>query len=75
MIDQPVSLGLPEKPKPGSEGDAALRSVGPAVFFDVLAIGRDDDRARLAHYARGADAPLPGFWRARDLSATKAAKG
>lgn len=60
----------PALPKPGSEGDAALRSVGTAVFFDVLAIGRDDDRRRLAHYAQGADAPLPGFWRPRDLDGT-----
>lgn len=57
----------PSLPKPGSEGDAALRSVGTSVFFDVIALGRDDDRARLRHYAAGASAPVAGFWRPRDL--------
>lgn len=57
-------------PKPGSEGDRALRAVGPDAVFDVIAMLDDQGRARLAAYAGGGYSgpsgsrrkPEPGFW-------------
>ncbi len=55
-------------PNAGSEGDKALRAVGPHGVFD--AIEMFDDRAvsqRLASYAQGVDAPIVGFWSEADV--------
>lgn len=55
-------------PTPGSEGDKALRAVGPHGVFD--AIEMFDDAAvsqRLVAYANGVDVPLPGFWSDGDI--------
>ncbi len=50
-------------PKSGSEGDKALRAVGPGVVFDVVEILDEAGSERLALYAKGdCPAPLPGFW-------------
>ncbi len=55
-------------PKPRTEGDRALRAVGPAAVFDVIAMLDDDGRARLAEYAKGGfsgvdgGACRAGFW-------------
>ena len=56
-------------PKAGSEGDKALRAVGPNSIFD--AVEMFDDRAveeRLRRYATGQVDPLPGFWTDHDLA-------
>ena len=55
-------------PGSGSEGDKALRAIGPHGVFD--AIEMFDDAAvsqRLVAYADGADAPIAGFWNETDI--------
>ena len=69
-------------PRKNSEGDRAMRAVGPWAIFDAIEIfddpgdglfAEDDvtDAAgveRLRRYARlGAAEPLPGFWTAKDI--------
>ena len=55
-------------PKPGSEGDVALRAAGKGAFFDAVEMLSPDGIARLTAYATGTyDRPLPGFWREKDL--------
>lgn len=50
-------------PRPGSEGDLAVRATGPDALFDVIDVLTPDGRDRLARYAKGgATAPEPGFW-------------
>src|SRR5581483_7924908 len=52
-------------PGPGTPGDAALRAVGPAGVFDVVAMGSPGGRDRLAAYAAGGRhrhrPPVPAF--------------
>ncbi|HEY3833593.1 MAG TPA: site-specific DNA-methyltransferase [Acidimicrobiia bacterium] len=59
---------LPRRP---SEGDTALRAAGRATFFDAICMLSDDDRERLALYAKGGhtDRPEPGFWSEAELDA------
>jgi site-specific DNA-methyltransferase (adenine-specific) len=58
-------------PRPGSEGDVALRAAGPDAIFDVIEMLSPPDFLRLQTYVTGGftsdDRPLPGFWRERDL--------
>ncbi len=49
-------------PKPGSEGDVALRSVGPSMVFDAMELFSEESKGRLVAYANGTNQPLPGFW-------------
>jgi hypothetical protein len=58
-----LTTGLPH-----GDGEAAIRSAGASVLFDVIDMGVDDAVERLRRYAKGgAPGPLPGFWKARDL--------
>ena len=52
----------PHLPRAGSEGDRALRTLGPATVLDVIELFDEAAAARLAHYGEGAAAPLAGFW-------------
>lgn len=55
-------------PKPGSEGDKALRAVGPASVFDVIEMFDPAAVARLQHYARNdGRTPQAGFWSQADI--------
>lgn len=64
----PVVLLTSHLPRPGSDGDLALRAVGPGVVFDVVDVLADADRRRLEQYARGgAVRPLPGWWTEAEL--------
>lgn len=63
-------------PKPGSEGDKALRAAGPSSVFDAIEMFDEDqhpDRLngvqRLEAYAtfENFEPPLPGFWSLVDL--------
>ena len=58
-------------PRPGSEGDVALRAAGWGAVFDVLEMMSSESRERLRQYAAGGysleRSPLAGFWRDRDL--------
>lgn len=63
----PVVLLTTEAPKPRSEGDLALRAVGPNQIFDVIDMTALDGVARLSEYATGCTAPLPGFWSQSDI--------
>jgi DNA modification methylase len=68
----PLILLTSNLPRPGSDGDRALRNATRAAFFDAVEIFADDDFARLRAYAGGGYAgdgagPLPGFWTDRDL--------
>lgn len=65
-------------PKPKSEGDRALRAVGPKAIFDVVAMLDDAGRDRLRAYAGGGFSgsergkPLAGFWTADELDHAEA---
>lgn len=55
-------------PKPGSEGDVALRAAGPDAFFDAIEMLSPEGIERLTAYSSGKQAkPLAGFWRQKDL--------
>jgi site-specific DNA-methyltransferase (adenine-specific) len=59
----PVVFLTSHLPRPGSDGDKALRAAGPHAFFDAIEMLSFDGRARLAEYAKGGHTrPLPGFW-------------
>ena len=60
----PLVLLTTELPKRPSDGDAALRSAGPDIVFDVVDVLSNEGRERLARYAKGGatSEPLPGFW-------------
>ena len=65
----PFVLLSSQPPKPGSEGDLALRAsrrIG-ATVFDVVQLTDPDGYRRLHAYARGRTDPLRGYWTARDL--------
>jgi site-specific DNA-methyltransferase (adenine-specific) len=66
----PVVILTSHRPRPGSEGDRALRAVGPTVVFDVVELLSEDGPRRLAHYARSGPSarPLAGFWTERELA-------
>ncbi len=49
-------------PRRGSEGDRAMRTLGPSAVFDVVELFDDAAAARLEAYAAGATAPLTGYW-------------
>ncbi|HET9732969.1 MAG TPA: site-specific DNA-methyltransferase [Acidimicrobiales bacterium] len=68
---RPLVLLTSHLPKPRSEGDMALRAVGPGVVFDALELLSDTDRQRLKVYAAGARStrPLPGFWDPKEIPA------
>jgi site-specific DNA-methyltransferase (adenine-specific) len=65
----PVVLLSSQPPKPGSEGDVALRASRRtgATVFDVVQLTDPDGYRRLEAYARGRADPLPGYWTPRDL--------
>jgi site-specific DNA-methyltransferase (adenine-specific) len=56
-------------PRPGSEGDKALRAAGGRhSFFDAVEMYDESGFARLHAYAtREMDSPLPGFWSDTDI--------
>ncbi len=57
-------------PKPGSEGDKALRAAGPSSVFDAIEMFDDTHGvARLRVYAELGDSvpPLEGFWQQPDI--------
>jgi len=64
----PVVFLTSHLPKPGSDGDRALRAAGPGAFFDAIEMLSDDGQARLVEYATGGHrCPLPGFWTEADV--------
>jgi site-specific DNA-methyltransferase (adenine-specific) len=67
----PVLLLTSHLPRPGSEGDRAMRKAGPTAFFDAIEMLSDDGQARLAAYATGDHRrPLAGFWTQGDVDRT-----
>jgi site-specific DNA-methyltransferase (adenine-specific) len=65
----PVVFLTSHLPAGGTPLDAALRAVGPAGVFDIVAMGSPAGRERLAAYAAGGhERPLPGFWTPADLA-------
>lgn len=66
----PVVVLTSHRPRPRSEGDRALRAVGPEVVYDVIELLSEDGGRRLARYARGGETtvPRPGFWTERELA-------
>ncbi len=66
----PLVLLTSSLPKPGSDGDLALRAVGPSVIFDVIELQANDQAARLKIYAEGGrrSRPETGFWHERDVA-------
>lgn len=65
----PIIFLTSNLPRPRSEGDMALRAVGPAVVFDAIEMLADDGRERLRTYAQGGRLGRPecGFWSAKDV--------
>lgn len=63
----PLVLLTSDLPRRGSEGDAAIRAVGPAVIWDAVELFSSDGRARLAEYAKGGRKQAEGFWTAEEL--------
>jgi site-specific DNA-methyltransferase (adenine-specific) len=65
----PIVFLTSNLPRPRSEGDMALRAVGPAVLFDAIEILADDQRQRLSLYAQGDHHTRPecGFWTEKDF--------
>jgi site-specific DNA-methyltransferase (adenine-specific) len=65
----PIVFLTTNLPRLSSEGDTALRAAGPKAFFDAIELLSDEDRQRLARYAKGGHraGPQPGFWTASDL--------
>jgi site-specific DNA-methyltransferase (adenine-specific) len=55
-------------PRPASEGDKALRAIGPSGIFDVIELYDPAGHERLRRYAAGETAPLAGFWTAAELA-------
>lgn len=66
LSNVPYVLLTSHLPRPGSEGDVALRAAGSKAIFDVLEMLDPDAFRRLEAYAAGGynldTAPLPGFW-------------
>ncbi|MEM7288394.1 MAG: DNA methyltransferase, partial [Actinomycetota bacterium] len=56
-------------PNAGSEGDKALRAIGPNGVFDAIEMFDDAGGVqRLAAYAAGADVPIEGYWSEADIA-------
>ncbi len=55
-------------PRPGSQGDRALRAVGPWNVFDAIEMYDPAGQKRLQRYAAGESSPLPGFWSEQDIA-------
>lgn len=68
-----VLVLTPNLPKAGSEGDKALRAVGPEQIWDAIEMFDAAGLARLRAYATG-EAPFPfeGFWSADDVDRMEA---
>ena len=72
LADQPDAARLllltSHLPRPGSEGDKALRAAGPGSFWDAIAMLADEGRSRLVAYAAGdCDRPVPGYWTQEEI--------
>ena len=65
-----ITTGLPPA---GSDGDQALRAVGPEGFFDAIEMLSDAGRRRLVTYAEGDEqpSPLPGFWSSAEINGAR----
>ncbi len=60
-------------PKSNSEGDKALRAVGPDQVWDAIEMFDRAGVARLREYAKGDSVlPIPGFWAESDIDAFEA---
>jgi site-specific DNA-methyltransferase (adenine-specific) len=55
-------------PRPGSDGDKALRAVGPANIWDAVEMFDPKGVGRLERYAHGNDEQLAGYWTEDDLA-------
>jgi site-specific DNA-methyltransferase (adenine-specific) len=66
----PIVFLTSNLPKPRSEGDMALRAVGPGVVFDAIEMLADQQRERLMAYAQGGHQSRPecGFWTEKDVA-------
>ncbi len=63
----PLVFLTSDLPRPGSEGDVALRAAGRTAFFDAIALRDESGVDRLRAYAAGQPTALAGFWTTRDL--------
>jgi hypothetical protein len=66
----PIVFLTSHLPRPRSEGDMALRAVGPTVVFDAIEMLSDSQRVRLKTYAEGGHHLRPecGFWTEKEVS-------
>jgi DNA modification methylase len=65
----PLVILTPLLPRPGSEGDKALRATGTKGFFDAVDLFSAGARERLTAYATGQHTrPRPGFWTVKELA-------
>jgi site-specific DNA-methyltransferase (adenine-specific) len=64
----PLVLLTTQMPRRGTEGEAALRSAGPDLLFDVVDLLDPAARSRLHEMCDGASrTPRVGFWTVEDL--------
>lgn len=63
-----VLVLTPHPVSPTSTIGKTLRAAPPGVLHDVISISDDGDLHRLAAYGAGEQHPLPGFWKASDLT-------
>ena len=63
-------LLTPHLPRPRSDGDRTLRTLGPGTVFDALELFDESTSARLARYAAGAETPMAGFWTESEIDAS-----
>jgi site-specific DNA-methyltransferase (adenine-specific) len=66
----PIVLLTSHLPRARSEGDLALRAVGPGVVFDAIEMLAEEQSERLKLYAQGGqrERPLPGFWTDKEIA-------
>jgi site-specific DNA-methyltransferase (adenine-specific) len=66
-----VLVLTPHPISPTSTIGKTLRAAPPGVLHDVISISDDGDLHRLAAYGAGERQPLPGFWKASDLTSQR----
>jgi len=68
--DIPIVLLTTTLPRRPSQGDTALRAVGPGSVFDAVDLFSTTGRERLQRYAKGGhtNAAAPGFWTTAELT-------
>lgn len=68
ISDAKVLVLTSNLPRRNSEGDKALRTVGPSAIFDAIELYDPAGLDRLSQYGAGETAPQIGFWSVEELA-------